>query len=265
MKILILKMPSLNIYFLTTFMVISIHSLTSKSVPIIHRSHFCSSTTFFPNSPYQSNLNHLLLSLYSNAKVGKHFYQITAGDGPSTTLYGSYLCRGDVDADTCRGCLATATDEATERCPLRKEAVLWYDVCMIRYSNRSFFKVMDEKPSSTLVDPWNGTNEERFRKALKEALMSGFALSEASNGPKKFRTKETKVSAYQTIYSLLQCTPDLSSEQCRRCLGDAIGLIPSCCDEKEGATILFPSCNVRYEVFLFYNQTSTSMESKPKG
>ncbi|PON84308.1 Gnk2-like domain containing protein [Trema orientale] len=124
---------------------------------------------------------------------------------------------------------------------------------------------MEEDPNSTLVDPWNGTKQESFRKALKEAIMSGFALTEAANGAKRFRTKETKVSAVNTIYSLLQCTPDLSSEQCERCLKDAIGLIPLCCDGKEGATILLPSCNVRYEMFPFYNQTSNSKETKPKG
>lgn len=94
--------------------------------------------------------------------------------------------------------------------------------------------------------------------------MSSF---EAANGENKFRTKETKVLRVHTIYSLLQCTPDLSSEQCGKCLRAAIGMIPSCCDGKEGATILLPSCNVRYEMFPFYNQTSstTLMKSKPKG
>ncbi|PON33682.1 Gnk2-like domain containing protein [Parasponia andersonii] len=96
-------MPFLgHVYFLLTFTKVLILSLTGETIPI-HRSHFCSNTTTFShNSAYQSNLNSLLSSLYSTSKLGKDFYQITAGGGPSTTVYGSYLCRGDVDADACQ-------------------------------------------------------------------------------------------------------------------------------------------------------------------
>lgn len=136
-------MPSLDVNFFITLTVILLLSLTGESTPI-HRSHLCSNTTFSPNSPYQSNINSLLSSLYSNSKLGKHFDQITAGhESPSTTVYGSYLCRGDLDANACQDCVATATDEATDRCPLQKEAIfygttsVWYDT-RIDHSSKSW-------------------------------------------------------------------------------------------------------------------------------
>ncbi|KAL0296326.1 UNVERIFIED_CONTAM: Cysteine-rich receptor-like protein kinase [Sesamum radiatum] len=69
---------------------------------------------------------------------------------------------------------------------------------------------------------------------------------------------------------MLQCTPDVSEEDCSGCLTAAAQHIPQCCDSKRAATILLPSCNLRYDVDPFYNitriqeaQAAVSMTSPP--
>ncbi|KAL6529480.1 hypothetical protein OROGR_015103 [Orobanche gracilis] len=47
----------------------------------------------------------------------------------------------------------------------------------------------------------------------------------------------------------------LSPEDCDRCLLDAAGDIPRCCDRKKGGRVTVPSCNLRYETYPFFNET----------
>ena len=67
----------------------------------------------------------------------------------------------------------------------------------------------------------------------------------------------------QTLYSLVQCTPDLSGTDCNNCLQDAIKILPSCCSGKQGGRIVFPSCNLRYELYQFYETVATVPPPSP--
>ena len=76
--------------------------------------------------------------------------------------------------------------------------------------------------------------------------------SNAPSGATKFVTTEAKFSDLQTLYSLVQCDPLLSSSDCNRCLRTLIGYLPSCCAGKQGGNVLNPSCFIRYEIYPFY-------------
>ncbi|KAE8673475.1 hypothetical protein F3Y22_tig00111783pilonHSYRG00451 [Hibiscus syriacus] len=81
-------------------------------------------------------------------------------------------------------------------------------------------------------------------------------------GAKKFAARATpaNLSSVQTLYSLGQCTPDLSSSDCDRCLRFAIGNLRR---GSQGGRVLSPSCNVRYEIYPFYNQTGVAPPPAP--
>ena len=128
---------------------LSFHSLTNEAAPS-YRFHICSNETTFI---YQHNLKDLLLSLSSNSTREIGFYNNTVGQNPETSVYGLFLCRGDLTPDACQDCVSTATNEIVQRyCPVEKVAVIWYDECMLRYSNRSIFSVMENQPRKYL---WN--------------------------------------------------------------------------------------------------------------
>ncbi|KAI4305254.1 hypothetical protein L6164_028629 [Bauhinia variegata] len=82
--------------------------------------------------------------------------------------------------------------------------------------------------------------------------------SNSSGSPKNFATKSDNISAFQTLYTLAQCTPDLSSKDCDMCLRDVMGDIPRCCLGKQGVRVLYPSCNLRYELYPFYRSITDS-------
>lgn len=70
---------------------------------------------------------------------------------------------------------------------------------------------------------------------------------------RKFATAEANYSLLQRVYGLAQCTPDISNSDCNTCLQNCISTFPTCCNTLQGARILFPSCYVRYEPYLFFN------------
>ena len=83
-------------------------------------------------------------------------------------------------------------------------------------------------------------------------------ISNVGTGAKKFGTKEANFTAFQTLYSLAQCTSDLSGNDCNTCLQIAISNIPGCCGGKQGGRVLYPSCIVWFEVYPYYQKGNTS-------
>ncbi|EXB38211.1 Cysteine-rich receptor-like protein kinase 29 [Morus notabilis] len=219
--------------------------------------HFCENHkgNYPRNSTYESNLNHLLSILPSQGGNGYGFYYLPYGNS-SNQVYAIGLCRGDANPDVCVSCLNNATQRLPQNCPNQKEAVGWYDYCMLRYSNRSMFGVME---TSLKVYLWNtqnvSSNVDEFFSDLR-TLLDGLKNRAASGSSlRKFATGNASAPDFQTLYALVQCTPDLSKQDCNNCLDDAFDDIPTCCDNKIGGRVIGTNCNFRYEIRLFYNQT----------
>ncbi|KAH8512056.1 hypothetical protein H0E87_009303 [Populus deltoides] len=258
-------MKSLN-FFIALLSLLSLATITKSQDPsYLYRS--CSNeTTYTRNSTYQANLNLLLSSLVSNATRNNldGFYNSSIGLDPDD-VYGLFLCRGDVNKNACQNCVALAAKEAIQRCPVEKVVVLWYDLCLLRYSNRAFFATMDQDPGVTLYNTQNIAYEpERFNRLVATSMNdTATQATSATSGAKKFAAKEVYFNEFLNLYSLVQCTPDLSSSDCNRCLRIAISSLPSCCSQRAGARVLYPSCNIRYETYEFYNTTAVAAESPP--
>ncbi|KAB1206634.1 Cysteine-rich receptor-like protein kinase 25 [Morella rubra] len=238
--------------------------LTRTEAAATYLYHDCSNeTSFEANSTYQSNLNHLLASLSSNATRNTIFFNATASSGNSDdALYGLFLCRGDVSVDQCRDCVDGANKDAVDRCPLRKAVVAWYDLCMLRYSNQYIFSNMVTDPGVFLVSSLSISEPDRFDLLVTDTLKDlASQVSSVGLKAKKYGTKEANFTARQTLYSLAQCTPDISSSDCNSCLQKAIANVPGCCSGKQGGRVLFPSCNIRYEVYSFYEKGNLSSPS----
>jgi len=69
---------------------------------------------------------------------------------------------------------------------------------------------------------------------------------------KMFATRKANISGFHRLYCLALCTLDLSTSVCRRCLSGVIGDLPWSCQGKQGGRVLYPSCNVRYDLYPFY-------------
>ncbi|KAJ7967622.1 Cysteine rich receptor like kinase [Quillaja saponaria] len=176
--------------------------------------HFCINDkgNYTANSTYKANLNTLLSNLTSNTEIDYGFYNSSYGQN-SDKVYAIGLCRGDVKPDDCRSCLNDTIVLLPEVCPNQKEAIVWYDNCMLR-------------------------------RAASGSSLRKYAAGNAT-GPN-----------FQTIFALVQCTPDLSELECTDCLVGAFSDIAgSNVEGKRGGRIIKPSCNFRYENSRFYDPT----------
>lgn len=212
-------------------------------------------------STFKSNLNQLLSTLSSNSNRNDTagFYNATVG-----TAYGLFLCRRDVSARICEECVANATSEALLRCPDNQQAVVWYDHCTLRYSNQPFYSEAATSPS---MIGWSERNLTRYVEEpaeLNDVLVTTLdnLVPKAANATDKFATKEANFTADLisfTVYSLGQCTQDLSAADCNACLRKGAAQLVL---GKQGGRVLYPSCNVRYEMYPFYQEvTSTTKQS----
>ncbi|CAK9146806.1 unnamed protein product, partial [Ilex paraguariensis] len=247
-----------NLLFLSMFCFFTLLQKVLSQAPLAHN---CpNTTTYTPNSTYADNLNSLLSNLTSNATGDTGFYNFTSGRNPPDMAYGLFLCRGDVTVNDCRECVASASTEILRRCPIERRSTIWYDNCLMRYSNESIYSIPDMSVGIILSQTQNVTNQEEMFNQVLGALMSDIA-TRASNDQsgKKFATGEANFTALQNLSGLGQCTPDLSISQCNTCLRNGISSLPI----KQGARVLFPSCNIRYEMYPFFQAVAPPPASLP--
>ena len=141
---------SLPIIFLS---MLSFLSLTAHAADPFNLNTVCENSTYSANnSIYQSNLKSLLSSFSSNANI--EFFFTNSGPDTSDPFYGLFDCRGDVTRQVCRDCVEAGVKELTSKCS-REIAITWYDECVLRYSNRSFFSTVDERPMFGLLNTQN--------------------------------------------------------------------------------------------------------------
>ncbi|KAL2324322.1 hypothetical protein Fmac_023380 [Flemingia macrophylla] len=215
------------------------------------------------NSTYHNNLNTLLTTLTSNTQVDYGFYNMSYGQDPNR-VNAIAMCRGDVEPNECRSCLNDSRGNLTRGCPNQKEAILFYDNCMLRYSNRTILGVMETLPGYFYWNAENATNINQFNEVLGSMLKNLTQRAASGDSRIKYATQDTIAANFQAIYGLVQCTPDLSQTDCNNCLVGAISEIPNYCNGKRGCRVIRPSCNVRFENYLFYKvDTQVSVPPPP--
>ncbi|KAM4101967.1 hypothetical protein ACB094_05G186600 [Castanea mollissima] len=207
---------------------------------------------------YQSNLTVLLNSLSSKASQNYSFYN----DSSNIGIYGLFLCRGDVSNSTCQSCVSYATQDITTRCPSKNSAIIWYDECMLRYSNVNFFGQVQTSPEVLMWNVGNTTSADQpnFSAIALLNILTGTAIKEDM----LFRDGNlTASNGSDQTYGLVQCTRDINSSGCSSCLSQLIKDAEICCQSKTGLRIISPSCILRYETYSFFQQPPVPPPSPP--
>ncbi|CAK9135450.1 unnamed protein product [Ilex paraguariensis] len=169
------------------------------------------------------------------------FYNETFND-----IHGLFLCRGDVNASTCQNCVTSAGKEISRVCPSNKTTIIWYDFCMIRYSDINFFGEQQSQPRLILYnsqginsteDPQNSAAENFIQLLISDSLLTD-----------KLYTANSLPNGNQDRYGMVQCTRDINKTACGACLKQLVLSIPQ---GSVGWRILGASCYIRYEQYNF--------------
>ncbi|KAG2375455.1 Cysteine-rich receptor-like protein [Vigna angularis] len=219
----------------------------------------CSSSGSYVNGgSFENNLNNLLSSLSSNASDSK-FYNTSNGIA-SDRVYGLYMCLDYISNDNCQKCIATVTEEIVKLCPQAKEAIVWEELCQLRYSNINFLGSLNVTGNIGLDNVQNLTEPKKFESVVNETLRNLTKVASFHVSANMYATGDVPFGD-QTIFALVQCTRDLAANDCNSCLQSAIGDIPSCCYASIGARVLSRSCYLRYEFYAFYNGVTGPTDS----
>ncbi|XP_030515454.2 LOW QUALITY PROTEIN: cysteine-rich receptor-like protein kinase 44 [Rhodamnia argentea] len=77
------------------------------------------------------------------------------------------------------------------------------------------------------------------------------------------RNRETVLPNFQTMFALLQCSPDLSPLDCQSCLWECINDYQRCCHGKQGGGVNKPSCIFRWDLYPFFESDPGNPPSSP--
>lgn len=226
----------------------------------------CGSTgNYLKNSTYYTNLQHLFSFLSTEAVARDGFSENATGMGPDQ-IFGLVLCRGDVNSSVCASCLNQSFKDVGNMCPYSKEVIIWYDMCLLRYSNRYFLDSTDNSQQIIVYNTqsmtggrfngWETSNNAKklYLTTMVNNLLSSVSDQAAYNSTKRLGTGDIIISASVPIlYSLSQCTPDMSNDMCRSCLQDLIDHMLNYFDGRTGGRILGIRCTLRYDIYAFFS------------
>ncbi|KAK2452470.1 putative receptor protein kinase [Trifolium repens] len=265
-------LPSIKLHALICYLLLLIILSSSQLANAANNTqnfhYFCNSNNrgnYTVKSTYHKNLKTLLSNLTSNTKINNYgFYNFSNNQNINRDRVNAIgLCRGDVKPNECLSCLKSSSNNLTLLCPYQKEAIGWYEdeKCMLRYSDRLIFaSVMETRPVYYADNMVNATDLNEFNSVVRNLLYNLTSRASSGDSRLKYAAGSTSGPNDQTIYGLVQCTPDLFESQCSDCLVQSIARIAiDCCKDKKGGRVVRPSCSMRFETnFLFYESTAPS-------
>ncbi|XP_013607675.1 PREDICTED: LOW QUALITY PROTEIN: cysteine-rich repeat secretory protein 8-like [Brassica oleracea var. oleracea] len=222
-----------------------------------HMHTFCDNLpkTFSQTSQYKSNREFLLSSLRDRSPLGT-YYNATVGLSPDT-VHGMFLCRGDITKQSCSNCVKTATLEITKNnCTYIKDAIIFYQECMVRYSNVSFLRIVESGPWAAMYSnvsfpdsflfPFRETLSDKVEKLII-LTASKSSLSSLTPYYVRDRNKVNEFDRSYTLDTMVQCSPDLDPANCSVCLRLAVQGVSSCCNNARIAQFFLPKCFLKYD------------------
>ncbi|CAI9787897.1 unnamed protein product [Fraxinus pennsylvanica] len=260
MKLILLNPSNMTLVLLELQQTVSLMLIRSGKVDLVLFKRYTR------NSSYERNLNTSLSSVPPNIDTNG-FYNASTGENPDRVNVIA-LCRADLQPSQCRDYVENATAEILKRCPNKKQAILWHEFCMVRYSDEAIFGTLANSPMEWGYSGENITNTDVFYRELNVLLNSLHDHAAFNSSPKKFAaaTRDVNGSNRPLISAFEQCTPDITSEECRDCLNKSAQQIRECCEGARGVRILRPSCYLRFETDQdpFYNVSMVEPVFQPQ-
>uniref|UniRef100_A0A0E0LLT6 Uncharacterized protein n=1 Tax=Oryza punctata TaxID=4537 RepID=A0A0E0LLT6_ORYPU len=216
------------------------------------------SGTYTAGSTYETNLDNLAFSLSTNASSSPTLFASgTVGSAPNT-VYGLLLCRGDVNPSDCADCGTLVVQDVAQVCNRTKDKILVYNQCYAQFSDKRDFLAATNNSGvySLLISGTNITSTDvaGYDRAVTE-LLNATVRYAVENSTRLFATGQRVGTdpGFSKIYSMAQCSPDLSPGQCRSCLDGLVGrwwdTFPL---NGRGARVAGPRCYLRSELGSFY-------------
>ncbi|WJX93078.1 hypothetical protein P8452_74646 [Trifolium repens] len=244
------------------FLFMTLSSAQSKSPFYMYS--VCQNETEKTNTSYKSNIKNFLSWIITDSATGNLSNYNAVGsknNSDQDDVYGFYECRADITGSFCQFCINTAVGEIGQRCPNGDKAMIWYDLCIIGYSNENDIGKVIVEPS------WNVTGSKLAKDSteLAKVQTSMTSLIEKMKvaATHNWASGEFNWSDTEKRYGLVQCNRALSKDGCKQCLEALLDRVPRCCGTKVGWVVVCPSCGMRIDDYNFYQQETASPSPIP--
>ncbi|XP_020873350.1 cysteine-rich receptor-like protein kinase 13 isoform X2 [Arabidopsis lyrata subsp. lyrata] len=217
---------------------------------------------FIPNGTYDSNRLLLLSTLPNNTASQDGFYYGSIGE-EQDRVYALGMCIPRSTPSDCSNCIKGAAGWLIQDCVNQTDAYYWAldpTLCLVRYSNISFSgsaAFWETTPQYLVLNTATIASDLTEFKTIWEDLTSRMitAASAARRTPSSsdnhYRVDFANLTKFQNIYALMQCTPDISSDECNSCLQQGVLEYQSCCGNNTGGYVMRPICFFRWQLFTF--------------
>ncbi|EOA19367.1 hypothetical protein CARUB_v10000414mg [Capsella rubella] len=238
----------------------------------------CTGLYFNGNSSYDQNRQNLFSTLAKKVVENGGFYNGLLGESPDR-VHALALCARGYERQACIGCLESATEGILYGCQQRNSFTWDQDdedkiSCLVSSSNQSTFGNLqltsdiryetdltlesDKSKNITLFEKeWNAMANETIKAA---------AEAENSSVLKYYSAVKAEFTEYPNVYMLMQCTPDITSQDCKTCLGKCVTLFKEQVWGRQGGGVNYPSCFFRWNLYPFYGafDNLTSVPAPPR-
>lgn len=230
---------------------------------------------FKPNSLYDKNRRLILSVVASNVTAHNGYFDGSIGLGPDR-VYATGMCDPGAEPEVCYRCIETTSEGLLQTCLNQSSAFSWSTeetLCLVRYSSRALsgLLVMDPREALYNTQVFTITNQTEFDNEWKKLMFSLIARTTSSSSSggnsssKYYGQNESLVPFYGNISAWMQCTPDVSSKDCRTCLERNVIDYENCCRKHLGGLISRPSCFFWWELYPSPPSVSNSTTTNKKG
>ncbi|KAJ4873310.1 putative cysteine-rich repeat secretory protein 5 [Raphanus sativus] len=176
---------------------------------------------FNKSSFSQSNLENVLSTLRDLSSHGS-YGNATAGTLSPNIVYGMFLCRGDISRASCSNCVHSATLSMAETCNSHKGTFVFYNECMVRYSNFSFFTLVEDEPVFGRFSEFSSSIYPKVSNQTISGKINELIPRASSSSPVPYFVEDqehvTQVESSYDLKATVQCSPDLDPRNCTVCL-----------------------------------------------
>ncbi|KAM0924493.1 hypothetical protein ACQ4PT_004834 [Festuca glaucescens] len=221
----------------------------------------CGDEGGFPaDSDYMASLSLLAATMPKNASMSPGLFATAHAGVAPEQVWALALCRGGDSASNCYSCLDQSFRDLISSCT-DKDATIYYDSCLVTYSNIHFRATDDTKYSRIhpIRNNRNATAEPARFQRVVAALVNATASSAAFNSSTRLYASGQADfdKELPEVYSWAQCTPDLSPDRCWSCLVRMMRQLPTLFTDAIGARVLGVRCSLRYETQPFFKGSAT--------
>ncbi|EOA20148.1 hypothetical protein CARUB_v10000439mg [Capsella rubella] len=227
---------------------------------------------FEPTSTYGAIRDDILLSLSSNVMEHGGFYNSSIRKGDDQ-VYAMAMCIDESEQNACSECMEVAVGQLKYNCHNQTEAFTWVPhktLCFARYSNISFLGRLDKHPryaehNSMEIKSFLQASEEKWNEALNDMIKSAWGKNGSFSNRDYYSPSKVILENHQTLYALMQCTPDLSPANCSSCLAQSVSDYEKNDDFRgnQGGIIAYPSCFFRWDLYPFIGAFNSSPPPSP--